>query len=89
MGPPVHHPVLTAFPTTHPAILGADATAIGVAAATFMGYLPSVAAILSIIWLIIQIVSSIDNWIHRKDYRVTKTKKKVTKEHTYRKNLFD
>lgn len=51
------------------ASVAADVTAVSIAGATFLGYLPSIAAILSIIWLSMQIISTVDRWIHRKEYR--------------------
>ena len=42
----------------------ADVTSLGVVAATIIGWLPSIAALLSIVWLCIQIY---DWWKHRND----------------------
>lgn len=60
--PPSQHTIATA---------SIDAVAVSVAGASFMGYLPSIAAVLSIVWLTMQIISTVDKWIHRKEYRRT------------------
>ncbi len=45
----------------------ADAAAVSVTAATFVGWLPSIAAVLSIIWMTIQIAVTVDKWLHHRE----------------------
>lgn len=52
----------------HTAKYTADLGAIGVAAATFQGWLPSIAASLSIIYLSIQISAAVSKWLQRREF---------------------
>lgn len=56
--------------TTHfnPLTTGADVIAVSVAGASFTGLLPPTAALLSIIWLSLQIYILIERWIFHKHY---------------------
>ena len=63
-------------PITHAAALGVDAIAAGTILATLLGYLPEIAAILAILWYIIQIWESrtVQHW-WRNRVMVRKAKK--------------
>lgn len=61
-----HQHVLSTVQGTHPVVIAGDTMAVSIAAASWMGYLPNIAAVLSIIYLLIQIPVTIDNWINRR-----------------------
>jgi hypothetical protein len=52
----------------HTVKYAADASAVGITVATIQGWLPSVAAVLSIIYLSIQIASAFSKWIEKREY---------------------
>jgi hypothetical protein len=55
-------------PTRHPLLVLSDLAAVGTVGATFMGWLPSIAAVFSIIWLGLQIWGDVrvQEWLKRR-----------------------
>lgn len=53
----------------HPALrYAADVGAVGITAGSLAGYLPSIAAVLSIIYLCIQIATAVQNFVQKREW---------------------
>ena len=62
-------------PTRHPLLVLSDLAAVGTVAATIVGWLPSIAGLLSVVWFCIQIYESrsFQGWLSRsKDRRISR-----------------
>ena len=58
-------------PTRHPLLVLSDLAAVGTVAATIVGWLPSIAAVLSILWLAVNLWESrtFQNWLRQRRVR--------------------